>query len=49
LLLEVEFLDGSVWQYSGVAEAVYQQFLTAGSKGSFYRQHIQGKFSGKKL
>ena len=42
--LEVEFHDGGVYQYSGVPEAVYQAFLNAYSKGSFFHDHIRDRY-----
>ena len=38
--LEVEFLDGSVYQYYDVPENMYDQLMRAGSKGQFLRAYI---------
>lgn len=39
--LEVEFLNGSVYQYFGVPESVYEGLLNAPSKGSYLDQHVK--------
>lgn len=40
-LLEIEFLDGSVYRYSNVPEEVYKGLMLARSIGSFFSQHIK--------
>lgn len=42
--LEVEFKDGSVYQYFGVPPGVFEQLLGASSKGSFFARHIKKRF-----
>ncbi len=39
--LEVEFNSGAVYQYFDVPESIYQDFLTADSKGSFLNVNIK--------
>jgi KTSC domain len=41
LVLEVEFNNGSVYQYAGVPESVYSRLMAAGSKGTFFDQHVK--------
>jgi hypothetical protein len=42
--LEVEFHSGGTYQYSGVPEAIYQGFMRAASKGSYFHAHIKGRY-----
>jgi hypothetical protein len=42
--LEVEFLSGGIYQYSGVPESVYQQFIRTASKGSYFHSHIKDRY-----
>ena len=44
--LEVEFKAGKVWQYQGVGESTFKQFISSGSLGAFFHQNIKGKFNG---
>jgi hypothetical protein len=39
--LEVAFLNGSVYQYSNVPEAVYRGLMSASSHGSYFDSHIK--------
>ncbi len=41
--LEVEFNSGGVYQYSGVPETIYQGFMRAASKGSYFHDDIKGR------
>ena len=42
--LEVEFKNGSVYQYFGVPEQVYQQLKNAGSVGGYLASDIKGEY-----
>ena len=44
LTLEVEFWSGGIYLYYGVPEGVYQAFMHAVSKGSYFRRYIQGTY-----
>lgn len=44
-VLEVEFCDRSVYQYIRVPAEVYQAFLTAPSKGSYFNRNIRDRFA----
>ncbi len=48
-LLEIEFQDGSIYQYSGVPQNVHQALMAAASLGSFVHKHIRGKYSYRKV
>ena len=42
--LEVEFLSGTIYQYFGVPDYVYDSFLNSGSKGSFFNHEIRNVY-----
>lgn len=42
--LIVRFRTGKTYTYLGVSPSIYDQFLSAASKGKFYQQYIKGKF-----
>jgi hypothetical protein len=42
--LEVEFKDGSVYEYFDVSEIIYESFLASDSKGRFLHQQIRDKY-----
>jgi len=48
-LLEVEFTNGSIVQYSGVSREVHRRFVNAPSPGSFFQDQIEENFSGKRI
>lgn len=39
--LEVEFLNGSVYQYFGVPESIFSGLMNAPSKGTFFDQFVK--------
>jgi hypothetical protein len=43
-ILQVEFRDGSVYQYSGVPLQTYRDLLGADSKGAYFNRHIRSPF-----
>lgn len=48
--LEVEFLDGSVYQYYGVPSHLYEGLMSASSNGTFLSQYIKkGGYEYKKI
>jgi hypothetical protein len=47
--LEVEFHSGSIYQYSGVPETIYQGFMCAASKGSYFHAHVKGRYPYTKV
>ena len=42
--LEVEFWNGSVYQYYGVPEFMHEQFINAPSKGQFLNVYIKNQY-----
>ena len=48
-ILEVEFNNGSVMQYSRVSNDLRRRLMSAGSVASFLEDNIQDTFSGKRM
>lgn len=48
-ILEVEFNDGSVMQYSRVSSELHRRMMNAGSVASFFEDHIPDTFSEKRI
>lgn len=48
-LLEVAFLNRSVYQYFGVPSSVYMQLMNASSHGSYFNQHIRDRYRYRKV
>ncbi len=42
--LEIEFANGAVYQYYNVPASIYEEFLTATSKGRFVFSQIKDRF-----
>lgn len=42
--LEVEFNSGSVYQYYGVSEVLYEELMAAPSHGQFFHAYIRNCF-----
>lgn len=43
--LEIEFNDGSIYQYNDVPQLIYESLMNAGSHGQYLNQHIKDKYS----
>lgn len=49
-ILEVAFLNGSVYQYSGVPESLYSGLMSADSHGSYLDTYIKkSRFAHQKI
>lgn len=48
-ILEVEFMNGSVYAYSGVPVGEFESFLTAESKGKYFHANIRDRYPVTKL
>lgn len=48
-VLEIEFLKGGIYQYSGVWEDVFNSLMAASSKGTFFAENIKHKFPFHKV
>lgn len=44
-VLEVEFLNGAVYQYYSVPEYVFDELMSASSHGSYLSKNIKGTYS----
>lgn len=42
--LEVEFTNGSIYQYYNVSDELYSQLMLAGSKGQFLNTYIKNGY-----
>ncbi|MCY3782253.1 MAG: KTSC domain-containing protein [Chloroflexi bacterium] len=43
--LEIEFNSGSIYQYFGVPEQMYDEIMRAPSKGRFVHQYIRNQYA----
>ena len=48
-MLQVEFIAGGVYQYDGVPEEVYLDFLNSPSHGQFFETRIKGKYPYRRV
>lgn len=47
--LEIEFLNGGVYQYFDVPKNIYDEIMAAGSQGQYLAQNIKGRFRFSKV
>jgi hypothetical protein len=47
--LEIEFKNGSIYQYFDVPEHIYEQLNNADSKGQYLAYQIKGKYRYSKV
>jgi hypothetical protein len=43
-ILQIEFRDGTAYQYDGVPFRIYHDLLRADSKGVYFNQYIRSRF-----
>ncbi len=48
-LLEMEFSDGRIVQYSGVSAEVHRRLISAPSLVSYFRDNIEESFTAKRI
>lgn len=48
-ILEIEFKRGNIYQYEGVPENVFQNFLRASSHGKYFNVYIKDKYPTIKI
>ena len=48
-VLEIEFHHGGVYEYFDVPKEVYQDLLTAGSRGRYFHENVRGKYDYRRL
>ena len=47
--LEVEYRNGSVYQYFAVPKSVFDSLLAAASKGTFVSERIRGRYAYRRV
>jgi hypothetical protein len=48
-ILEIEFHDGSIYQYDSVPQSVYQGLMDAASHGQYLSYHIKDQYPYRKI
>ncbi len=48
-VLEIEFQDGDVYEYQGVPDRVYNELVSAESKGGYFNQAIKDHYNFRKI
>jgi hypothetical protein len=48
-VLEIEFSNGGISQYSGVAEELYRRLMNSPSPGSYFHDNIEESFTPKRV
>lgn len=46
---EVEVHSGELYQCSGVPKTIYQGFMRAASRGSYFHDHIKGRYPNRQV
>lgn len=47
--MEVRFIGGNTYRYSGVPEGTHKAFMSSSSIGGHFHQHIKDKFKTRKV
>ncbi|MGH8750834.1 MAG: KTSC domain-containing protein [Burkholderiales bacterium] len=48
-VLEIEFTQGGIYQYSRVSPEVYRRLLAAPSTASYFKDQIEENYSAKRM
>lgn len=48
-VLEIELLNGSIYQYRGVARMIYEELMSSSTKSRYYSRYIKSSFSYEKI
>ncbi|RXI46074.1 KTSC domain-containing protein [Clostridium tetani] len=48
-ILEVQFNNGSIYQYSNVPYSIYQGLMSAASHGSYLHAHVKGIYLYRRI
>jgi len=48
-ILEIEFSNGGLYEYSEIPKKIHEGLMAASSLGKYYNQYIKGQFPSKKL
>lgn len=44
MVLEIQFKDGSVYQYFGVPQSIYVSLINASSHGKYFHANVQNNY-----
>ena len=47
-VMEIEFVNGDIYQYKSVSPELYRQLMASPSPSSFFEDKIEESFSGKR-
>jgi len=47
-VMEIEFVNGDIYQYKSVSPELYRQLMASPSPNSFFEDKIEESFSGKR-
>ncbi|ACT07254.1 conserved hypothetical protein [Dickeya chrysanthemi Ech1591] len=48
-ILEIELLNGSLYQYKNVARMIYEELMASNAKARYYSRYIRNSFPYNKL
>lgn len=48
-ILEVEFLNGSVYEYKNVPQVVYDELMSSSSHGTYFNSQIRNTYPSAKI
>jgi hypothetical protein len=48
-VLEIEFSNGGITQYTGVSAEIYRRLMNAPSPGSYFQDQIEESFTAKRV
>ena len=48
-MLQVEFIEGGIYQYQNVSENIYEDFLTADSHTRFFETFVKGRYPYRRI
>ncbi|MBX9445113.1 KTSC domain-containing protein [Dickeya chrysanthemi] len=48
-ILEIELLNGSLYQYKNVARMIYEELMESNAKARYYARYIRNSFPYNKL
>ena len=48
-VLEIEFSNGGINQYTGVSEEIYRRLMNSPSPGSYFQDQIEESFAAKRV
>ena len=48
-MLQVEFIEGGIYQYQNVPQNIYDNFLNADSHCRYFETFVKGRYSHRKI